>query len=117
MVISKKFIRRLAVQPAVFKIIIVYIPLSEFTLQAADTFEMMLLVKLFFVLSVAALYGPILGRLTRVNEIMDDALVGAEPIERVDGFYSHVAPLVGAKIVIGEDRTVIGFHRVYAPGK
>lgn len=53
----------------------------------------------------------VLGRLPRIDEVVDDALFLAESIEGMDSFYRHIAAFVGTNVVVSEDRSVVRLHR------
>ena len=91
-----------------FQIVVVIIPHFEFLLQIIDVIELVFLVELFLVLSVASLHCTVLVWFTSVNKIVGDAVDTTENIQRVERLYRHIAPLVGAGVEIRKGRVVVG---------
>ena len=93
-----------------FKVVVVRIPLFQFLLQLGKTFEMVPAVEFLLVFPMTSFHCAILGRFARVNQIVNNAVFGAETIERVDDFHGLVAPFVGAGVVVGENTAIVSLH-------
>lgn len=51
---------------------------------------------------------PILGGLSRIDEVVDDSVRCTELIERMKCFHRHVGAFGGTEIPVGERRVVVG---------
>lgn len=60
-----------------------------------------------------AFHLPVLCRFARVDEVVDYAVLGTEPVEGVQGLHGSVASSVDARVVIGERGVIIGLNYLY----
>lgn len=74
-------------------------------------------VELLLIFSVRTFHLAILRWFTRVDEIVDDALLLTEEIERMDGFDGQITPFVCSEVVVGEDASIVCLYRSNAMGK
>jgi len=92
------------------QIVVFSIPHSELPSQIGRRREALPVIEGFLIAAMRPLHRPILGGLARVDQIMDDALGGAEAIEGVDGLHGEVGAPVRAEIIVGEGRAIVGLH-------
>ena len=70
----------------------------------------MAFVELLLILPVRSLYLSILGRLPRIDEVMNDALIPTENIQGMDGLHGQITPFVCPEVVVREDTPIIRLH-------
>lgn len=67
-----------------------------------NTFEFVFVIEFLLILSMASFHCSILSWFAGVNQIMDDVVLLAENIQRMNCFDSHIASLSHTSVVISE---------------
>lgn len=93
-----------------FRVVVFYIPTKKLSFQVRKGLEFVLIVEFFLVGAVAAFHGAVLGRFARIDQVMGDAMFGAEHVQRVQNFYRPVASFIGTNRPIREVGVVIGLY-------
>jgi len=102
-----KDIWRLAAQSAMLYIVVVSIPYFELSFQIIEIFESVLFIELLLIFTVTSLNITILGRFTRINEIVNDVVCSTELIKSVHLLWRKIFSFVAAVVSIGKCGVVI----------
>ena len=96
-----------------FKIVVVFIPYTNLSLQISRIFESVLLIELLLIFSMASLHRTILCRFTRVNKIMNNIVLCTETIQRMKRLYRHITAFIRTKIVVCEAGVIVSLDGLY----
>src|SRR3989338_7359985 len=94
------------------QIIVISIPYSYLPFQVSNAHKNISIIETFLVASMTSLHYAVLRRFSRINEVMDDIILGATPIKCMELSRRKIFSFICACISIGKYKAIICFHRL-----
>ena len=79
----------------------------------SDVFEFVFVVEFLLVFPVTSFHCSILSRFPRVNQLVNDIVLLAEDVQRMNCFNGHIPSFSHTGVVVGENRSIVRFNRLY----
>lgn len=77
-------------------------------MQVAQGFEFVSLIEFLLVFPMASFNRSVLIWFASVNEVMNDVVLSAKNIQRMQSFNGPIASLIGAGVKVGESGMIVG---------